>query len=92
MNPDRWLQIERIFDAALSLPIEERAAYQSAACKGDNELEHEVAELLETDNDSEIFLSRLARNIEYPELLTETLRETAGTLSHYQISGRQSRL
>ncbi|MEP6919746.1 MAG: tetratricopeptide repeat protein [bacterium] len=37
MTPERWRQVEDIFQAALSLQQEERARYMSVACGGDDD-------------------------------------------------------
>ena len=41
-SPDRWATVERLYHAALTRPIEERAAYVAEACAGDEELRREV--------------------------------------------------
>ena len=45
-SPDRWATVERLYHAALTRPIEERAAYVAEACAGDEELRREVQSLL----------------------------------------------
>lgn len=46
MNPERFRQIRRVFEAALDLPSPARDAYLAEACQGDTELAQEVARLL----------------------------------------------
>jgi serine/threonine-protein kinase len=46
MTPERWREVEAILRAALARPPEARAAFVSAACRGDANLRHEVEELL----------------------------------------------
>lgn len=46
MDSARWQQIERLYHAALARPIEERAAFLSEACDGDETLKREVESLL----------------------------------------------
>lgn len=53
MNPE----IERLFDAALSLPREQRSDFLSHNC-ADVAMRHEVEELLLHDDGAEIFLNR----------------------------------
>ena len=48
----RWREISRLFERAVSLPTDERAAYLSAACAGDTELQSEIESLLENDSDT----------------------------------------
>jgi hypothetical protein len=45
-SPDRWATVERLYHAALTRPIEERAAYLAEACADDEELRREVQSLL----------------------------------------------
>ena len=47
MTPERWRQVEDIFQAALNLNTEERARYMSVACGGDAELRRDVESLLQ---------------------------------------------
>lgn len=49
MTPERWLEIRGVFDRAIALRPEERAAYLDTACATDSELRHEVESLLFSD-------------------------------------------
>ena len=42
MKPERWRQVDQLFQAALERPPEERAAFISVACDGDDSLRREV--------------------------------------------------
>src|ERR1051325_9908967 len=46
MTPERWQQVEDIFQAALDLPEANRASYLSQACAGDISLHKQVVNLL----------------------------------------------
>ncbi|HJQ24402.1 MAG TPA: protein kinase [Blastocatellia bacterium] len=46
MTPERWKQVEEVFQAALDLAPEERARYVTSVCGGDESLKSEVAALL----------------------------------------------
>src|SRR5204863_749998 len=46
MTPERWQQVEEIFQTALDLPLGKRASYLSAACAGDLSLHKHVVNLL----------------------------------------------
>lgn len=46
MTPERWQQVEEIFQTALDLPLGKRASYLSQACAGDLSLHKEVVNLL----------------------------------------------
>lgn len=56
MNKDQWQQIEKIFYAAMELPRDEREAFISQTCAGDEELLREVQALLAANQDAESFL------------------------------------
>ena len=46
MDPERWRQVERLFQSALEHPPEERDAFLTQACGGDRDLRDEVESLL----------------------------------------------
>src|SRR5687767_5512486 len=46
-SPERWREIERMFDAVLDLPMEERAAFLGSACGTDADLRAEIDRLLD---------------------------------------------
>src|SRR5215510_13730090 len=46
MGPERWRQIEDVFQAALDCEPEQRPAFLGAACAGDGSLRQEVESLL----------------------------------------------
>ena len=46
MTPERWRQVEEIFQAALDLTAEDRNRYVSEVCAGDTELRRDVESLL----------------------------------------------
>src|SRR5262245_27818088 len=46
MNPERWQQIEIIFQDAVDLPLEEQDEFLDKACGADSELRKEVQALL----------------------------------------------
>ena len=46
MTRARWQQIDRVLQAALDRPEEQRAAFLDEACSGDDDLRKEVASLL----------------------------------------------
>src|SRR5262245_26643669 len=49
MTPDRWRQVMRVCDAALSRPFGARAAVVAELCAGDAELRREVESFLAAD-------------------------------------------
>ncbi len=56
MTPERWHEVERLYHAALERGQEERAAFLSSACAGDEELRREVESLLEHEAEAEHFI------------------------------------
>ena len=47
MKPERWRQIEELYDAAVALPVAERAAFVQDACAGDKSLRDDLLRLLD---------------------------------------------
>jgi serine/threonine protein kinase len=56
MDRERWLQIDRILEAVLDLPTEDRSAFLTTACAGDEELLTEVQALVAAHNHQDEFL------------------------------------
>src|SRR5215831_7129868 len=73
--PDRWKRIEDIFQAALDLPQDKRAAYVWHQCDGDEELRHEVEALLSQHEEAGDF-------IEAPALMVAPLLSTMSLGEH----------
>jgi serine/threonine protein kinase len=63
INKDRWAKVESIYHAALAHEPEERAAFVSNECAGDQELESEVGSLLQFDGKSDAFMQTSALNV-----------------------------
>jgi serine/threonine protein kinase len=67
MTPERWQQVREVFDRAVSLPSEERAAYVETACANDSELRNEVKSLLFSDGQAGVeFLNTPAVDFSRP--------------------------
>jgi serine/threonine protein kinase/Tol biopolymer transport system component len=56
MTPERWRQVEGLFQAALRLPPEERDAFVDEECAADPELRSEALSMLEADARAGSFL------------------------------------
>ena len=56
MSPERWQQIEELFQAAVELPINDRKDFLDAKCASDDELRLEVERLLHSDESAEGFI------------------------------------
>src|SRR5262249_44013863 len=50
MKPERWQQVERLYNAAMERKPDERAAFLENACADDENLRHEVASLMAAGN------------------------------------------
>ncbi len=60
MTPERWRQVEDVFQAALDCPPPERAALLDEACAGDAELKSEATALIRAYEDSHDFIEQPA--------------------------------
>jgi serine/threonine protein kinase/tetratricopeptide (TPR) repeat protein len=58
MSPERWREIEDVFQAAVELPAGERAQYLDEQCGTDVELRNEVVKLLESDDSASDFIEK----------------------------------
>ena len=56
MSPERWQEIEEVFQAAVEMPPEERAPYLGDRCGNDPELRDEVMKLLASDDSAADFI------------------------------------
>ena len=63
MTPERYQRIGQLFDEALELAPEQRAAWLDQACGADTGLHAEVENLLANHVESEEFLSRPAMDV-----------------------------
>ncbi len=50
MNPERWEEVQALFEAALEQEPTDRTAYLRGACNGDDDLFREVTSLLDADD------------------------------------------
>jgi hypothetical protein len=66
MEPDRWRQIERLYESALQRPERDRASFLADACVGDEELRREVASLLAQESAAADFIEVPAIRIATP--------------------------
>jgi eukaryotic-like serine/threonine-protein kinase len=74
VQPERWRQIEDMFEAVRERPLDMQAAFLDQACTGDAELRREVESLLRAATDSR-FLEPAARG---PEGATTAASPPAG--------------
>ena len=60
MTPERWQQVEAVFQEALDRPRLERASFLDQACAGDEELFHEANTLIAAHDESGGFIEQPA--------------------------------
>ena len=86
MTPERWQQIDRIFQSALERTPDARAAFINEACVGDDTLRHELEVLFSADGKASGFLNEPGYVVA-AELLVESARPSwlGQSISHYQI-------
>ncbi|MFL6228385.1 MAG: protein kinase domain-containing protein [Pyrinomonadaceae bacterium] len=86
MTPERWRQIEELFQSALSRPADERASFLRAACAGDEPLRLEVEALLKSHDDAGSFINAPALTVAAEHLADERAHALAGrAVGHYKI-------
>src|SRR5882724_13335027 len=86
MTPERYSKIGQIFDAALELPSEDRAAYLKQVSDSDPSLVDEVEKLLANHADSQTFLSRPAAELAAEMLAQNHVTLAAGKqIGHYKV-------
>ena len=53
MNPQHWLDVERLFHEALALPPQRRLEFLNLSCAGNDALQHDVQSLLDESADDD---------------------------------------
>jgi hypothetical protein len=64
MSPERWQQLDALFQAAPELLPQQRAAYLDQACAGDQSLRKQVEALLSAHEDAGSFIDTPAFEVE----------------------------
>src|SRR5262245_40714395 len=85
MKPERWEQIERLFDAALRLDAGRRAAFLDQACGGDEALRREVDSLLASDGQAGSFLANPAVEVAAKEIAAAASSPIGGKIGRYHV-------
>ncbi|MGE0131631.1 MAG: protein kinase [Blastocatellales bacterium] len=84
MTPERWKQVEEIFNAALDRPVDGREVFLAEACGGDQSLREQVEYLINCHEQAGDFIEAPAAD------LTESLsQDEAVTLQLDTMIGRQ---
>ena len=82
MTPDRWNEVERIFQAVVDCEASERSTFLDRACGGDPDLRHEVESLLHAHDSGDRLLESSALS-----LAARTVADEAPRLSRGQRLG-----
>jgi eukaryotic-like serine/threonine-protein kinase len=86
MNPERWQMIDQLYQAALDQAADQRPAFVSQACAGDDELQYEVESLLGAHDEAGSFIAEPALISTARLLARDQAASLVGTtLSHYRI-------
>lgn len=95
MSPDRWQQIEAVFQGAFDLPAEERGAYLSEKCGTDAELRVEVEKLLSDSESADSFIERPVwtdsdfLNSKAKKVISKSIDEEIGDNDRDELRGKQ---
>src|SRR6476469_5400454 len=96
MDPERWKQVDGVLQAVLERPPEERDAFLTQACAGDEALGREVRSLLASQQQAGSFLESPAIEVAARALVrqqSQDAQESADsligrTVSYYRIVGK----
>ena len=89
MSLQRYEQIDKIFQSAVELTEDHRAAFLDRACAGDAELRKEVETLLAYDERAQGFIESPVFE-EAPELLADDPTSTDAAMTMRKVSSDQS--
>ncbi|HWQ33697.1 MAG TPA: protein kinase [Blastocatellia bacterium] len=92
MSPERWKQIEEIFNSAIELSPDERPAFLAQACGDDAELRREVERLIGNDAAAGDFIASPVHVSHLTKLLDQTVTDHSLLLNATptdQMIGRQ---
>jgi serine/threonine-protein kinase len=88
MNPQYWLDVERLFHAALALPPQRRTAFLDDSCAGNEGLKRDVLSLLD-ESSADDFLEQPALDPGATRLASSSYTSLVGRrLSEYEITAR----
>lgn len=89
MKPERYEQIDKVFQAAVELDADRRAAFLDHACGGDAELRREVEALLACDEKARAFIESPAFD-EAPDLMADDQATTlvGETIGPFRVVAR----
>jgi eukaryotic-like serine/threonine-protein kinase len=86
MKPERWRQINDLFQSAAERPPQERTAFLEEACHGDEGLRREVESLIACDERAENFIESPALEVALELLTNDRAGAMVGeSIGHYRI-------
>ena len=86
MTPERWQQIDALFQSTLAREISERAGFLDQECAGDENLRQEVEALLAAESEAGRFLNVPALEATAQSLAAQQAPDLVGkTVGHYGI-------
>jgi len=93
MKPERWQQLDKLFNSALELDRKERAQFLDEACAGNVSLRREVEALLVAHQSAGSFIENPALEVEAQALAGEQVTRAPNTIKgetigHYRIIER----
>ena len=95
MSPERWQQIEAIFQTAVDLKAADRAAFIEKACAGDTELKAEVEKLMADYESADSFIESPVwtdsnfLNSSAKKIISDSLDDQAEALQTEDLTGQQ---
>lgn len=84
MKADRWRQVEQLYDAAIELPVAERAEFVREACAGDEDLRRELSSLLDAQQQAGDFMESPAF-----DLAAKAVAQERSSGTQYFFVGRE---
>ena len=86
MTPERWQQIDTLFQSTLARELPERAGFLDQECAGDENLRQEIEDLLAAENEAGRFLNVPAFEATAQSLAAQQAPDLVGkTVGHYGI-------
>jgi serine/threonine protein kinase/Flp pilus assembly protein TadD len=88
MKPERWQQIESVFQQALARHSSNRASFLAEACLGDSELRREVESLLVANADAGSFNQSPAAEMTVQLMAEDHIKSARQAIGPYKIISR----
>ena len=86
MKPERWRQVDELFQATLERAPDERVAFINMACGDEDSLRSEVEALLAADGQAGSLIEAPAYAVAAPLIVAEGALAVIGkSLGHYQL-------